>query len=84
MDDFELNKAIAKAVYPNNDWFLYEHAPNGSSVENGNGCILNFIDSWDCLMPLVVKYDVYYQIDKHLTARRLAEALLKVLESKNA
>jgi len=60
VNDFELNKAIAEKLYPTSSWVLYEHAPDGSSVENGNGCILNFVESWDCLMPLVVEHCINF------------------------
>ena len=53
MTNLELNIELAKLVYPTNDWTQYL---DGNSVTNSNGCILNYIDTWDSLMELVIEH----------------------------
>lgn len=62
MIDYELNKAIAELVYPNNEFERYARGKSNSvcllDEPTEFQTIVNYCESWESLMPLVVEHGI--------------------------
>jgi len=93
MTKIEINMAIARLLYPENDW---EHRENTTSLQLSDDgstfqTVVNYCENWADLMPLVKEHRVLmgdkaivYAILADDSKRALAECLLKVLQQREA
>lgn len=80
----KLNKGIAELVYP--DYNLIRTGGHGAVVylsPNSAPLRVDYLNNWNDLIPLMIKYDVLYQLSKLAKPREMAECLYMVLLAKS-